>query len=78
MQDVIPSNNHYLQIVNLGNLHWVCISSLHSEEKTDNQYHAIYDSLAGKTLSDEIKSTIAALSHCKEDNIRLEVQPAQQ
>ena len=80
MQDVIPSHNQYIQIVNLGNLHWICVASFVNgldTHKVDNQHHFIYDSLPGSTLSDEIKSTMSAFSFCEEDMLVLEVQPVQ-
>ena len=76
-QDIIPTQRRYVQIVNLGNSHWVCVSST-SKSKNSNQTHDIWDSLSRNKVSDELKKTISEYSFCKEENLELILKPVQQ
>ena len=67
-----PSSK-YAQIVNLGNKHWVCVSS-----SADQSSHTIYDSLVGASIPDELKWFIAKFANCQESRLQLTLASVQQ
>ena len=75
MSDIISKTTKYIQIINLGNLHWVCASSTST---SGIRIHNIFDSLSGNRISNELKRVVAEYSMCREVNLQLKIQPVQQ
>ena len=75
--EIIKSSSSYIQILNIGNLHWICVSSV-DPSKINNRFHSVYDSLAGSHVSSEAQSVIAGYSFCKEPSLQLTVASVQQ
>jgi len=75
--DIIPKSKNYIQILNVNNNHWVCVSNTDGN-KCDNSVCYLYDSLASSEVAKEITKDVAAFSMCTDDSIHFITMPVHQ